>query len=239
MQRSVPQLEELNLWCIIFTNKSIQAINQHCSRLKKFKELDIPEIPITSIEMTTQCAHALSRIRELTSYKYEYVLKSFPIVMKYMTGLRVLHLSSETDRLLVPHLLLYKLCTSIESIYVHRTSSVIPQQLSKLVTRCTKLQTLSIDNATWTSDAVLGKLARNCPQLQKVRLDCTEVTEEGVLTLAAHCRQLREIDVVDTTVTEETVRQLVQHCRHLTKVRCQDEEEEFSKWNWNDLRELR
>ena len=56
--------------------------------------------------------------------------------------------------------------------------------------------------------------------MQKVSLNCSssEVTEEGVLALAAHCRQLREIYIPYITVTEETVSQLAQHCRHLTQL---------------------
>ena len=78
-----------------------------------------------------------------------------------------------------------------------------------------------INNLTCTSDAVLVELARSCPDLQKVTLiySSSEVTEKGVLALAAHCRQLREIVIPYITVTEETVRQLAQHCRRLTKLR--------------------
>ena len=44
----------------------------------------------------------------------------------------------------------------------------------------------------------------------------SEVTEEGVLALAAHCRQLQEIHLSRTTLTDEAIRKLVLHCRHLT-----------------------
>ena len=56
--------------------------------------------------------------------------------------------------------------------------------------------------------------------MQKVSLNCSssEVTEEGVLALAAHCRQLRWLVLPKTTLTEETVSQLAQHCRRLTEL---------------------
>ena len=84
-----PQLEELSLCCWQLTDQSVIALTQHCSRLKKLKlhrcnitfaslkalserglpleELIVPSIPIPSAEIATQCAHALSRIREFST----------------------------------------------------------------------------------------------------------------------------------------------------------------------------
>ena len=82
--------------------------------------------------------------------------------------------------------------------------------------------------------------------MQKVSLNCSssEVTEEGVLALAAHCRHLREIHIPYTTVTEGTVRQLAQHCRHLTELHVTVREGEvmeryFKQYTSKDIRALR
>ena len=129
-----------------------------------------------------------------------------------MTGLRQLYLDSSEDH----HLLLLlqgQCCAGLESLSIGSGSSITPQQLCELLKWCPQLRLLDF---YCSSDAVLVELARSCPHLQKVGL--SEVTEEGVLALAAHCRQLREIHIPYTTVTEETVRQLAQHCRRLSKV---------------------
>ena len=91
-----PQLEELSLHCRQLTDQSVIALAQHCSRLKKLElngcdltaaslialserglpleDLDIPSIPIPSAEIAAQCAHALSRIRELRTQNFMWVM---------------------------------------------------------------------------------------------------------------------------------------------------------------------
>ena len=139
-----------------------------------------------------------------------------------MTGLRELILGSSEDHLLVPHLLLLlqgQCCAGLESLSINKYSNITTQQFFELVIESSKLLVLYINQSICVSDAVLVELAHSCPHLQKVTLHCSsEVTEEGVLTLAVHCRQLREIYIPETKVSEETVRQLAQHCRRLTKL---------------------
>ena len=240
-----PQLEELSLCCYELTDQSVVALAQHCSRLKKLKldgykltsfslitlsklglplqEFDFPSIPIPSAEIAAQCAHALSRIRELSTQYYEERIDQLLYVIQYMTGLRELYLGSSKDHLLVSYLLLLLLqgqcCAGLESLVIRFTSSITFEQLSQLVTLYPQLRAICIDQSTCISDAVLVELARSCPHLQKVALDSTgKVTEEGVLALAAYCRQLRKIDIPYIPITEETVRQLAQHCPHLAKL---------------------
>ena len=239
-----PQLEELSLDCQQLTDQSVIALAQHCSRLKKLKLIEgryaiaslialserglpleklviIPWIPISSAEIAAQCAHALSRIRELSTQYIDGSVVDMRYAIQYMPGLRELYLDSADDHLLVPHLLLLlqgQCCAGLESLNVGSKSSITPQQLCELVRWCLQLQTLYIDKPACTSDAVLVELACSCHHLQRVTLNSSEVTEEGVLALAAHCRQLRELNILNTTVTEETVRLLAQHCPHLTKL---------------------
>ena len=237
-----PQLEELSLYCQQLTDQSVIALAQHCSRLKKLKfrfckltvtslialserglpleELDIPGIPIRSAEIAAQCAHALSRVRLFTTSRYGSLVCCFSYMVKFLTGLRILHLWDTADHLLVPHLLLLLQgqCSNLDNLYIHPNSSITPQQLMELVLCCSKLHRLSIYQPTCISDAVVVQLARSCPHLQRVVLDIGNATEEGVLALAAHCRQLQVISISHITVTEETVRQLTQHCRHLIEL---------------------
>ena len=140
-----------------------------------------------------------------------------------MTGLRKLELNNSKDHLLVPYLLLLlqgQCCAGLESLIISLYSSITPPQLNKIVSGCSNLYTIQINKPTCTSDAVLIVLTRSCPHLQKITFfyNSNEVTEEGVLALAAHCRQLREIVLHDNKLCEGTVRQLAQHCRRLTKL---------------------
>ena len=256
-----PQLEELSLDCRQLTDQSVIALAQHCSRLQKLKlrwckltvaslialserglpleELDIPSIPVPSVVIAAQCAHALSRIRELNTGRTH---STFAI--QYMTGLRELELDSSEDHLLVLHLLQLR-CTGLEKVSIDSSSSITPQQLCELVTKCPQLCAVDINKGNFTADAVLLELARSCPHLQEVTLcGSSEVTEEGVLTLAAHCRQLRKIDFYRMIFTEETVRQLVKYCRRLTKlyVRVYVREDKFGynlDYSSKDIRALR
>ena len=241
-----PQLEELSLNCQQFTDQSVIALTQHCSRLKKLElrrckltvtslialserglpleELNIiPRIPIPSAEIAAQCAHALSRIRQLSTQFMNGSVEQLCFALQYMTGLRELELRSSEDHLLVPHLLLLlqgQCCACLETLAIGLYCSIAPQQLCGLVAGFPLLHKLNIYNPTCSSDAVLVELARSCPHLQKITLDNrSELTGEGVLTLAALRRQLREINIPLTTVTEKTVRQLAQHCRRLTALR--------------------
>ena len=235
-----PQLEELSLTCEQLTDQSVIALAQHCSRLKKLElnqfkltaaslialserglpleELDITKIPIRSAEIAAQCAHALSRIRELYTNRYYHHMDSLLFMIQYMTGLRELELNSSEDHLLVPHLLLLlqgQCRAGLENLTIRPQSSITPQQLSELVTVFPKLQTVTIYKPICSSDAVLVELARSCPHLQKVTLDSnSEVTEEGVLALAVHCRQLREIHIPYTIVNEETVEEVMMRHSH-------------------------
>ena len=239
-----PQLEELSLNCHQLTDQSVIALAQHCSKLKKLnliecdlsttslialsehglplEELEIiPRIPIISAEIAAQCAHALSRIRKLETNFYEDRSDHLHYTIQYRTGLRLLHLESSVDHLLVPHLLHLlqeQCCAGLESLYIGSKSSITPQQLSELVSTCPRLDIVYCIHYSCISDAVLVELARSCPHLKKVTLCFSAVTEEDMLAIAAHCRQLREINLPDNTLTEETVRQLAQHCRRLTKV---------------------
>ena len=263
-----PQLEELSLYCPQLTDQSVIALAQHCSRLKKLKlsgckltaaslialserglpleELGISDIPFPSAEIAAQCAHALFRIRELDSKHYYYHIKSMVPMIQYMTGLRQLYLDGSEDHLLVLHLLLLlqgQCCAGLEGLTIFSDSSITPQQLCELEAGCPQLHTLYINQSTCTSDAVLVELARSCPHLQVI-LDGSELTEVGVLALAAHCRQLREIDIPYTTVTEETVRQLAQHCRRLTKLTVRKKEGErmvgpYQQYYSKEIRVLR
>ena len=257
-----PQLEELSLNCKQLTDQSVLALAQHCYRLKKLKllyckltavslialseralpleELGISSIPTLSAEIAAQCAHALSRICNLKTYS-----SSRSSHIQFMTGLRRLYLDSSEDHLLVPHLLLLlqgQSCGGLENLTMRSESSITPQQLCKLVRVFPQLRLLDFH---CNSDAVLVELARSCPHLQKVTLDnIGEVTEKGVLALAAHCRQLREIDISNIIVTEETVRQLAQQCRHLIKLFVDVLEGEtmvghYQQYFGNDIRALR
>ena len=242
-----PQLEELSLNCQQLTDQSVIALAQHCSRLKRLKlswcnltaaslialserglpleELDIfPWIPIPSAEIAAQCAHTLSRIRLLVTQYIDGSVDDIYYAIQYMTGLRKLDLNSSEDYLLVPHLV----CAGLESLTIRLYCSITPQQLCELVAVYVQLCTLIIYNPTCSSQTVLVELARSGPHLQKVTLDSSDVTEEGVLALAAHCRQLRELYIPQTTVTAETVRQLTQHCRRLTKLYVRVREGEVS-----------
>ena len=239
-----PQLEELSIDCRQLTNQSVIGHAQHCSRLKMLKltcwlitatslialserglpleELSIiPRIHIPSAEIAAQYAHALSRIRELETNFYADRSDQLHYTIQYRTGLRLLHLESSVDHLLVPHLLqlLQGQCyAGLESLYIGPKSSITAEQLSELVSTCPRLDIVYCIHYSCISEAVLVELARSCPHLQKVTLCFSEVTEEDMLAIAAHCRQLREINLPDNTLTEETVRQLAQHCRRLSKV---------------------
>ena len=232
-----PQLEELSLNCKQFTNQSVITLAQHCSNLCKLKlsgfsigaaslialserglpleELDIPRIPIRSAEIAAQCAHALSQIRKLRTCKLDCRKDRSPCVLQYMTGLRELRLDSAEDHLLVPHLLL--LCAGLESLYIHSTSSVTPQQLSEILPECANLHTLDVRKPACISTAVLPVVALP-PHLQKVTLHNTELMEEDVLTLAVHCRQLQVLNVNNIAVAEETMGKIVLYCRRLTEL---------------------
>ena len=231
-----PQLEELSLDCKQLTDQSVIALAQHCSRLKKLnlstreltvasliaisqrglplEELDIPSNPISSAEIAVQCAHALSRIRELITSGNQS-MNRYNLAIQYMTGLQQIYLNNKDDHIhIMPHLpLLQGHCASLQ---IDISSSITPQQLCKLLTGCPQLHTLIIYHSTCISDAVLVELARSCPHLQKVTMVSSEVTEEGVLALAAHCRQLWELYLPRTSLTEDTIRQLAQHFTHFT-----------------------
>ena len=261
-----PQLEELSLYCRQLTDQSVIALTQNCSRLKKLKlyrwgqitvaslitlskhdlpldELDIPDIRISNAEIAAQCAHALSRIRQLYVSSFDDTVGNLHHAIPYMTGLRRLLLDNPEDHVLVPHLLLPGHCAGLESLTVGANSSISLQQLSELIESCCQLQNLVVSCQIQLSYEVLAELAHNCPHLQKVILVGCEVTEDGVLTLAVHCSQLREIDIPRTTVTEETVRQLVQHCRRLIKLRSsvptKGKYSAYKIWSRRELRELR
>ena len=231
---------ELN-WCK-FTVTSLIALSK---RGLPFEELDIPMIPIPSAEIASQCAHALSRIRELRTEFYEDRINELLYAIQYVTGLRELHLESSVDHLLVPHLLLQgQCCAGLESLTIGSGSSITAEQLSELVSRCTRLNTLYSIHVNCISEAVLVELARSCPHLQKVTLGFCAVTEKSVLALAAHCRQLREIDLGRTTVSDETVRQLAQHCRRLTSIGRTYHNQEtcgvyYKVWSRMEIRALR
>ena len=243
-----PQLEELSLTCQQLTDKSVIALAQHCSRLKKFKldyskittnslialserglpleELYVPWIRIPSVEIAAQCAHALSRIREVSSESYYGTLH---YAIQYMTGLRKLSLDCSYDDML-PILQVH--CADLEFIKIWTSSTITPQHLSEIAKRCSKLRTYCTINPYCTSDAVLVEMAHNCSHLQEFILDCSpKVTEKGVQALAAHCKQLRKIDIRETKITEDTVRQLAQYCRHLTFLRAV--QKGILKWELN------
>ena len=264
-----PQLEELCLYCPRITDHSVIALAQHCSRLKKLElywskltaaflmalskrglpldELQIAWIPIPSAEIAAQCAHALSRIRQLSTHRIKGSVDDMRYALQYMTGLRKLNLGNSEDHLLMPHLLLLlqgQCCAGLESLMIGSDSRITPDQLSDLVAVCPQLHTLTIFNPTCTSDAAIAVLTRSCPHLQKLILYSSEVTEEGVLVLAAHCRQLREIYIPYITVTEETVRQLAQHCRRLTQLHVECDllthgKGDISRYNRKDLMAIR
>ena len=240
-----PQLEELSLTCPQLTDQSVIALAQHCSRLKKLQlegckltefslialserglpleELDVfPRILISSAEIAVQCAHALSRIRELSTNNEADIIDQLLYPIPYMTGLCELKLDSSEDHLLVPHLLLLlqgQCCACLESLTIGLNCSIFLSQLSELATKCPQLRTICTHKPTYFADAVLVELARSCPYLQKVTLYTSGLTEEGVMALAVHCRQLQDLYIPNTTLTKKTVRQLVQHCRRLTLLR--------------------
>ena len=258
-----PQLEELSLNCHQLTDQSVIALAQHCSRLEKVKleckytaaslialserglpleELIIPRIPIRSAEIAAQCAHALSRIRELHTYCYSSNVDHLLYLIPFMTGLRVLDLSNSEDHLLVSHLLLlHGYFAGLEIIFIRAESSITPIQLCEIVAMCMQLHTLDISNPTCVSDALLVELARSFPHIQEVTLYSSgKVTEEGVLALAGHCRQLRELVLGGTTVNKETVSQLVQHCRRLTSLYVQNTTSRYhERFSSKDIRVLR
>ena len=227
-----PQLEELSLYCRHLTDQSVIALAQHCSTLKKLQfrdynltaaslialserglpleELNITSWipPIPSAEIAALCAHALSRIRQLSSSTYNDFKNYLQYSIKYMTGLRRLFLGNSKDHLLVSQLLLQGVhCVSLENLSISKSSSITPPQFGEIVARCCNLRTIQIFKPT-------------CLHLQQLILifSCSEVTEEGVLALAARCRQLREIVLNDIKLCEETVRQLAEHCPRLTKL---------------------
>ena len=162
-----PQLEELSLQCQQLTDQSVIALAQHCSRLKKLElyqckltvaslialserglpleELDIPRIPILSAEIAAQCAHALSRIHQLSSSRYFDFETYLQYDIQYMTGLRKLELNNSKDHLLVPYLLLLlqgQCCAGLESLIISLYSSITPPQLNKIVSGCSNLYTI-------------------------------------------------------------------------------------------------
>ena len=165
-----PQLEELSLHCRQLTDQSVIALAQHCSRLKKLKldgcdlaatslialserglpleELDIPEIPIPSAEIAAQCAHALSRIRELNLFRFDSSIDRYLNTIQYMTGLREIYTNNPDDYLLLPYLLQSSHYIYLEKITIRSCSSITPEQFMKLITQCKKLHTISIDNPT-------------------------------------------------------------------------------------------
>ena len=199
-----PQLEEVSLDCGQLTDQSVKALALHCSRLKKLnliecdltttslvalserglpsEELDVFHIILfPSAEIAAQCSHALSRIRELSTYSLNHILDHFLHSIPYMTGLRELYQDSPEDDLLVSHLVLLLqglCCASLERLTIRSGSCITPKQLGELVTGCCKLLVICIINPICITDAVLVELARSCLHLQKITLDSSEVTEE-------------------------------------------------------------
>ena len=237
-----PQLEELCLFCEQLTDQSVLTLAQHFSRLKKLQwygsqitvaslvtlserglpleELKIPWIPIPSSDIAAQCAHALSRIRELNTLKNDnhYIKVDVRYTIQYMTELRLLRLWDSKDHLLLPYMLQPGHCANIQDLAVWTGSSITPQRLSKLVTMCPQLHSLYINLPTCISDTVLVALAHSCPKLQRVILDSNNVTEEGVLTLASHCRQLQNFSIHQIVLSNEGVAKIFQFCRNLKQL---------------------
>ena len=237
-----PQLEELSLNCEQLTDQCVIALAQHCSRLKKLKlygfpisssslitlsklglpleELGIPWFPIPNAEIAAQCAHALSRIRDLYFYYHEENIDEFIYALQHMTGLRGLYLSSSNDQQMLPHLLRVLLlqghCASVESITIGSKSNITLSQFCELLRQCPQLQRLELFDHTDFTGLILVELARNCPQLQEITLNNIEVTEQCMLVLATHCRQLRYVYIPRGLISVETVEKVVMYCRHLT-----------------------
>ena len=205
------------------------------------EELDIPMIPIFSAESAAQCAHALTRIRKLNTGKHWNSIDNFYYAIQYMTGLREMDLNSSED-----HLLLQEgQFSNLESLYINPNSNITSQQLLELLRGSPLLHTLYIEKPTCISNAILVELAHSCPHLQRVTLHSSEVTEEGVLALAAHCRQLRVIDIPMITVKRVTVNQLLHHCRHLAELCVRDNRfvtqpgQPYIRYYESEIRELR
>ena len=258
-----PQLEELSLYFQQLTDQSVIALAQLCSRLKKLRlylceitvdsfivlserglpleELDIPRIPIPSAEIAAQCAHALSRIRQICTYNDDDNIDQLHHEIHFLTGLRELVLDSSEDHLL---LLQNGQFSNLESLYINPNSNITALHLMGLLRGSPLLHTLYIEKPACISNVVLVELAHSCPHLQKFTFlhNSSKVTEKGVLALAAHCRQLRVIDIPMITVKRVTFNQLVQHCRHLAELCVRDNRfvtQPYIRYYECEIRELR
>ena len=112
------------------TATSLIALSERGLPLEEFS---IPSIPIPSAEIAAQCAHALSRIRELSTYD---TVENLNVTIPYLTGLSGLHLNNSKDHLLVPYMvpveLVQKHCAGLEVLLIGIFSSITPQQLCEL-----------------------------------------------------------------------------------------------------------
>ena len=195
------------------THNSLITISEYKLPIK---QLDIPWIPIDSIEVALQCAHALSRITNLPTS-----IKCMNLCLPYMTSITNITIDDTMDLYKAETLLtnIAVHCKCIHTISVYTSTNIILEQLIILASNNT-LKSVAIKDASILTDIVLAELAKYCPRLKHISISkCTLLTDTSLIALSEHCTILYNLYITHSSlITDNGLIALSEKCSQLTIV---------------------
>ena len=263
-------LQTLAIMSFCLTDTAIIAIAEHCTNLKRLElyetnlltytalitlskhclpheVLSIPWIPIPSVEVAAQCAHALSRIQRLKPTPS--MCTDVPsLYIGYLTSLETLDLSESLGESSIVDILTAVTlhCPQIHTVAVSCSTDVIVEHLIVLARSNSSLTSVNLRQATALTDASLIELAGYSTRLTGIRIkdshlvtdtgitalvgilsklssinlnNCPRLSDVCVLALSEHCTLLESFILQQCDqLTEEAIVPLALSCRHLFNI---------------------
>ena len=211
-----PNLQSLNV--NRFDNISAALFTLSKRRLPR-KALSIVQgLPELRVEHAAHCAHALSRISEL-SFHPSTDNRNLPGLLPYLTGMKELCANSKDDHVLLPILIVVGL--PLERVMLGEYSSTTAEQVMELVQSCSgSLTVLHLKHTSPTvTNAMVTALVPHSPHLQELVVGSFRTStsmDSCVLALSWHCPQLRELNMYcHGKASEITLLQLIAACPQL------------------------
>ena len=237
-----PNLHTLLLsFASALTDRSIIAVAQHCPKFKALtlhdankltsasliaiskhrlpiNSLDIPWIPIDSVEVAAQCAHALSRITNLPVSN-----ESVQVYLPYMTSLTRFTIRNSMDASHTEAVLtaITAHCRQLHTVAICGRTEAILQQLIALACNNPYLTSVCLNEATALTDSLLAELAKHCPKLTNIDIsNSLLLTDTGLIALSESCLQLNSIEFENCTqIGDALFSVFLQNCLKLGRIR--------------------